>query len=98
MVCFLVEKLFTTLVSNGFAPEAVEVNRHWMDCLPEEFHEFAGDYHGFNGRWPPFQFYTGDSNDPDPTPCVKLKLAPPLSDKKVGQETVVMLPVIKIYY
>ena len=75
----------------------MEVNTHWVDCLPEEFHEFAGDYHGFKGRWPPFQFYTADSNDPDPVPAVKLKLAPPLSDTKVGRDTVSAFLVIWTY-
>lgn len=78
------KKLFKSLVYGGFAPESVEINQHWEDCLAEEFHEFAGDFHNFRGRWPPFKFYSAPTSETDPTPEVKLKLAPPLATQIVS--------------
>ncbi len=83
-VVYLVKTLFSALVSHGFAPEALDVNKHWEYCLAKEFHEFAGDHHHFSGRWPPFKFFAAETSNSDPTPAVKVKLAPPLMTKKVS--------------
>lgn len=78
------KKLFSSLISGGFASEALEFNKRWQISLPKEFHAFAGDYHRFRGRWAPFKFYAGETSDLIPVPAVKLKLAPPLATKKVS--------------
>ncbi len=64
-----------------------------MDCLAEEFHEFAGDYHGFHGRGPAFYFYTAERSDSDCIPAVKVKLAPPTASKQVSRQVNVLWPV-----
>ena len=80
------KKLFSSLIYGGFAAETVEINTNWEDCLAKEFHEFAGDHHRFRGRWAPFQFYSAPTSDTDPTPSVKLKLAPPLATQTVSRD------------
>lgn len=84
--CIAVKRLFSSLVYRGFAPETVEFNQHWEDCLPQELHEFAGDHHNFKGRWSPFEFYSAPTSETDPTPAVKLKLAPPLATMTVSRK------------
>lgn len=78
-----VDNLFTSLLQNGLdmywqKPEVSGTLRNnWRHCLKKKYWEFAGDYHGFKGRWFPFRYST--SHD-----VLKLKLAPPVTGKKVG--------------
>ena len=75
-----IDELFSNLVTNGYERDykripGAKVSNHWKDHLHERFHEFAGDYHGFNGKYRPFRF--------ECDPRIRLELAPPLATETV---------------